>query len=202
VAPRELARGPFSAVGSLSVDEQLAVSACMVKICVNWCPCTDALLDSGAAVNVLSYEYWSGMTNRLAMAESLSSPLLTVSGEPLHVCGTVNAPIRMAGVLLRPNVRFFVVNGLPAGASIILGLEFVLQHVYSTDWKARTLSLQAAPLTTVPLIIQPYAPLPSVRQVATAVGQPTHFSGTATWSLVSLLSSYVDCRYGLTPPAW
>jgi hypothetical protein len=155
----------------MSVGEDESVHVCSVKVCLNWCPPIDAVLDSGAAVNVLSFEYWSGMTNRLSLMDAPSPPLLTVSGEPLQVCGVVSSPVRVAGTLLHPPVRFFVVRGLPAGASVILGLEFVLQHVYSTDWQGRTFSLRVAPLTNLPLVIQSHSLLPSVRLMATA-GQP------------------------------
>ena len=172
------------AVRSVSVRDVTA-NVCTLKVCINWCSSIEAVLDSGAAVNVLSFDYWREMKNRQSLSEVSSPPLLTVSGEPLHVCGTVNASVRVAGVLLSPRVRFFVVRGLPAETSAILGLEFVLQHIYSTDWQGRTFSLRVAPLAILPLTIQSYALLPSVRLMATA-GQPLPTPPTRSAAAASL----------------
>ena len=123
-------------------------------------------------------------------------PLLTVSGDPLQVCGVVNAPVRVVGNLLHPPVRLFVVRGLPVGTLVILGLEFVLQHVYSTDWQGRTFSLRVAPLTTLPLMIQSHAAsIPSVRLMA-ASGQSSASppSGAPTMPLSAILVRRISVR--------
>ena len=147
-------------------------------------------------MNVMSFEYFSGMKNRLPLVDVSTPPLLTVSGDPLQVCGVVNAPVRVVGNLLHPPVRLFVVRGLPVGTLVILGLEFVLQHVYSTDWQGRTFSLRVAPLTTLPLMIQSHAAsIPSVRLMA-ASGQSSASppSGAPTMPLSAILVRRISVR--------
>ena len=150
-------------------------------------------------MNVLSFDYWSGMKNRVRMMDASSHPLLTVSGEPLHVRGMVSIPVRVKGTLLHPPVRFFVVCGLPYdGSAVILGLEFILQHIHSTDWQGRTFSLRVAPLTALPLRIESYATRPTVRLTAVAA-QTTTVSSISSNAPAAPLPALLVRRVSLRP---
>src|ERR1700750_3052048 len=114
-------------IRSMLTEEGSAVSSCGMKVCINWCPSMTAVLDSGAAVNVMSFDYWRGMKNRASLDDGPSPSLLSVNGERLQVRGTVTVPVRVANILLQPKIRFFVIGDLPTNASVILGLEFIIQ---------------------------------------------------------------------------
>jgi hypothetical protein len=53
--------------------------------------------------------------------------------------------------LLQPRVRFFVVKGLATPLLVLLGLEFILDHIHVTSWSESTFSLKVAPTNHLPL---------------------------------------------------
>ena len=97
----------------------------------------------GAQANVMCFGYYQRMRKKspTPLEGKVDEQLLSVSGTPLIVKGIVFIPVRIAGTLLRPNVRFFVVDDLPHVSSVILGLEFILEHLHAVFWNTLTFSL-------------------------------------------------------------
>jgi hypothetical protein len=139
-----------------------------MSVSLNWCPLMRALVDCGAQVNIMSAAYWKKMNNKAPGPIKADDQLSLVNGEPLHVCGVVFVPVRVAGTLLQPKVRFFVVENLPETLSVILGLEFILEHVHAMFWSSFTFSLKVSPGIAYPLLVST-TPIPSVRQVRSEV---------------------------------
>ena len=123
------------------------IPSCDIRVSFNWCRPVLAHLDCGAQANVVSYEYYMSMNNRPSMPleEKFVEQLSSVSGEPLEVVGLLRVPVRLAGTALRPDVRLFVVKGLPPTCTAILGLEFILEHLHAVYWQSRTYSLKQSP---------------------------------------------------------
>ena len=123
------------------------IPSCEIRVSFNWCRPVSAHLDCGAQANVMSYEYYLSMNNRPSMPleEKFVEQLSSVSGEPLDVVGLLRVPVRVAGTALRPEVRLFVVKGLPPSCTAILGLEFILEHLHAVYWQSRTYSLKQFP---------------------------------------------------------
>jgi hypothetical protein len=96
-------------------------------------------------------EYYQSMNNRVALETPGEEILSSVNGQSLVVCGVVSVPVRVGGTRLQPCVRFFVVKGLATPMLVLLGLEFILEHIQATSWSESTFSLKVAP--TVNLIL-------------------------------------------------
>ena len=133
-------------------DSESVATAFEVFVSLNWCSPVLALLDSGAQVNVVSLAYVRAMSNKIKLNVNVAESLTAVDGRPLSVEGIVNIPVRMAGVLLDPPVRFFVLSDLVGSAmSVVLGAEFWLQHLHCVCVQNRTLSLRARPTEYISL---------------------------------------------------
>lgn len=85
-----------------------------------------------------------------------SNTLNAVNGQPLSVLGCILVDVRVCGTLLPSKVRFFVVDHLAdtLSSSVLLGLEFVLQHIHSIHWSSSTFSLRTSPTISHPLVIR------------------------------------------------
>ena len=92
-------------------------------------------------------EYYLDMSNRPSapLEEKFDEQLLSVSGTPLKVKGVVSVPVRISGTVLEPDVRFFVVENLPADVKVLLGLEFIRSHMVDTQWQQLTCAFAVAP---------------------------------------------------------
>lgn len=168
-----------------------------MSVSLNWCPLVRALVDCGADVNVVSAEYYNGMMNKVPGPVKAEGKLLTVNGEPLSVLGVVYIPVRVAGTLLKPNVRFFVVENLPESLSVLLGLEFMKEHLHAIFWSSFTFSLTTSPSITRPLFGST-AIFPSIKQLHFHPGnegvqrsQPASFGISGNTAVVSLARSVV-----------
>jgi hypothetical protein len=126
-----------------------------MRVSLNWCPAVTATLDSGAHVNVISGDCFRSMKNKPVLNSPGDHELLSVNDSPLSVLGIVHVPVRMAGVFLRPPVRFFVVDDLPCAVNVLLGLEFIFAHLEEINWTRRTFSLRAMRRHHHPLIVDP-----------------------------------------------
>lgn len=113
------------------------------------------MLDSGAEVNVMSVTYYRSMVNKTHLASPDGHELRSVAGDRLSVLGVIHVPLRVAGVLLRPNVRFFVVDSVPPGLDVLLGLDFLLAHVEDINYTNLTYSLKVAKTTQHRLLVDP-----------------------------------------------
>jgi hypothetical protein len=104
----------------------------------------------------MSYEYYLGMQNRpsVALEEKFVEQLSAVNGEPLDVVGVLRVPLRVAGTVLKPDVRLFVVKGLPSTCTAILGLEFIREHIHAVYWQSMTYSLKLSPNVQHPLVVR------------------------------------------------
>ena len=127
-----------------------------VRASLHWCPSVISMLDCGAPVNLLSAAYFASMKNKAALIPQSSHELLSINGSQLNVSGVVHVYVRVAGVFIKPRVRFFVVENLPADLKVLFGLEFFMQHLHEINWTQQTFALRARPRLSHRLIV--YAP--------------------------------------------
>jgi hypothetical protein len=80
-----------------------------------------------------------------------------VNGDPLDVVGVLRIPVRVAGTALKPDVRLFVVKGLPSTCTAILGLEFIREHIHAVYWQSMTYSLKLSPNVQHPLVVRSHS---------------------------------------------
>ena len=122
-------------------------------------------------------EYYLDMRNRPSapLEEKFDEQLLSVSGTPLKVKGVVSVPVRISSTVLEPDVRFFVVDELPPASSVILGLEFILEHLHAVYWTNLTFSLKAAP-RVVHKMTQTFLPYNPQNRIATGDGRAREWS--------------------------
>ena len=127
-----------------------------VRASLHWCPSVISMLDCGAPVNLLSAAYFASMKNKAALIPQSSHELLSINGSQLNVSGVVHVYVRVAGVFIKPRVRFFVVENLPADLKVLFGLEFFMQHLHEINWTQQTFALRARPRLSHRLMV--YAP--------------------------------------------
>jgi hypothetical protein len=135
------------------------IPSCEIRVSFNWCSPVSCLFDCGAQANVMSYEYYLAMQNRpsVALEEKFVEQLNAVNGDPLDVVGVLRVPVRVAGTALKPDVRLFVVKGLPSTCTAILGLEFIREHIHAVYWQSMTYSLKLSPNVQHSLVVRSHS---------------------------------------------
>ena len=87
------------------------------------------LIDTGAAVSLISCNTWKRHSTVHELEPLLQRRLVSVDGAPLHVFGTAQVSLMVAGVQCTTNL--VVVDGLTVEG--ILGLDFLQQYQCSVD---------------------------------------------------------------------
>ena len=111
---------------------------------------TSFLLDTGAAVSLLSRVLWERVKPEGAELQPGSSQqLVSVDGTPLKIHGSAVVPVQLADRTY--NINIVVAEGLTTGA--IFGLDFLEAHLCILDLGQRTLSFDGC--NTLPVGVAP-----------------------------------------------